>query len=126
MLFKRHRFKTLADLFEYSTSTYAKCEVSSFVEGGQQYTFSQFKDRCDNISRILSTFGIGAYDKVAILSENMPNWAVAFFSLTAYGRIAVPMLQEISSSIQDQKPSLYLRNSFINWKKMSWISLIWL
>ncbi len=98
MLFKRHRFKTLADLFEYSTSTYAKCEVSSFVEGGQQYTFSQFKDRCDNISRILSTFGIGAYDKVAILSENMPNWAVAFFSLTAYGRIAVPMLQEISSN----------------------------
>lgn len=94
----RHRFKTLADIFEYSTYKFPKREVSSFVEGGQQYTYAQFKDRCENLSRLLSTFGIGAYDKVAILSENMPNWAIAFFSITAYGRIAVPMLQELSSN----------------------------
>ena len=43
-----------------------------------------------------STFGINADDKIAILSENNPNWAVAFFSITAYGRIAVPMLPELS------------------------------
>mgnify|MGYP003477123519 FL=1 len=68
------------------------------MEGGQQYTYAQFRDKCENLSRLLSTFGIGAYDKVAILSENMPNWAIAFFATTAYGRISVPMLQELSSN----------------------------
>lgn len=97
MVYKR-RFNTLAEVFEYSTSTYATNQVSSFVDGEQSYTYAQFRDRCEHLSRLLSTFGIGAYDKVAILSENMPNWAVAFFSLTAYGRIAVPMLQELSSN----------------------------
>ena len=97
-MIRKHNFRTLTELFEYSTSTFPRREVSSFVEGGQQYTYAQFRDKCENISRLLSTFGIGAYDKVAILSENMPNWAIAFFATTAYGRISVPMLQELSSN----------------------------
>ena len=97
-MIRKHNFRTLTEIFEYSTSTFPRREVSSFVEGGQQYTYAQFRDKCENISRLLSTFGIGAYDKVAILSENMPNWAIAFFATTAYGRISVPMLQELSSN----------------------------
>lgn len=97
-MIRKHNFRTLTELFEYSTSTFPRREVSSFVEGGQQYTYAQFRDKCENLSRLLSTFGIGAYDKVAILSENMPNWAIAFFATTAYGRISVPMLQELSSN----------------------------
>ena len=97
-MIRKHNFRTLTELFEYSTSTFPRREVSSFVEGGQQYTYAQFRDKCENLSRLLSTFGIGAYDKVAILSENMPNWAIAFFATTAHGRISVPMLQELSSN----------------------------
>lgn len=97
-MIRKHNFRTLTEIFEYSTSTFPRREVSSFVEGGQQYTYAQFRDKCENLSRLLSTFGIGAYDKVAILSENMPNWAIAFFATTAYGRISVPMLQELSSN----------------------------
>ena len=97
-MIRKHNFRTLTEIFEYSTSTFPRREVSSFVEGGQQYTYAQFRDKCENLSRLLSTFGIGAYDKVAILSENMPNWAIAFFATTAYGSISVPMLQELSSN----------------------------
>lgn len=97
-MIRKHNFRTLTEIFEYSTSTFPRREVSSFVEGGQQYTYAQFRDKCENLSRLLSTFGIGAYDKVAILSENMPNWAIAFFATTAYGRISVPMLQELSAN----------------------------
>ena len=97
-MIRKHNFRTLTEIFEYSTSTFPRREVSSFVEGGQQYTYAQFRDKCENLSRLLSTFGIGAYDKVAILSENMPNWAIAFFATTAYGRISVPMLQELSTN----------------------------
>ena len=92
----RHRFSTLADVLEYSASVNRNRMVSDYVDGGCRYTYAQFKDKCDQLSGILSTFGISADDKIAILSENMPNWAVAFFAITASGRIAVPMLPELS------------------------------
>ena len=92
----RHRFSTLADVLDYSASVNRNRIVSDYVDGGCQYTFQQFRDKCLQLSGTLSTFGINADDKVAILSENMPNWAIAFFAITASGRIAVPMLPELS------------------------------
>ena len=92
----RHRFSTLADVLDYSASVNRNRIVSDYVDGGCSYTFTQFRDKCLQLSGTLSTFGINADDKVAILSENMPNWAVAFFAITASGRIAVPMLPELS------------------------------
>ena len=92
----RHSFTTLSDILEYSSSAYAKRTASAYVDGGQEYTYASFKEACDRLSGVLATFGINASDKIAILSENMPNWAVAFFAITSNGRIAVPMLPEVS------------------------------
>lgn len=90
-------FNTLADLYEHSTTAYSRRTASEFVDGDEQrYTYAQFRETCDNLSRVLSNFGIGATDKVAILSENKPNWSIAFFAITAFGRIAIPMLPELS------------------------------
>ena len=97
----RHDFKTLFDLYDYASSKYARRTAAQFTDGGQSYTYVRHKESCENLSRILSNFGIGAFDKVAILSENMPHWGIAFFAVTAYGRIAVPMLNELSSSEVD-------------------------
>lgn len=88
----KHDFKSLAALYEYATTVYAKRPASQFVSGGQSYTYASFDDACRSLSRTLANFGVSTYDKVAILSENMPNWSVAFFSAAAFGRIAVPML----------------------------------
>ena len=90
-------FNTLADLYDHSCKEFSKRLAVTYIDGTQSYSYEQFKDSCDNLSRILSNFGIGANDKVAILSENMPHWAIAFFSITAFGRIAVPMLPDISA-----------------------------
>ena len=94
----RHRFTTLADLLEYTATVNNDRLASDFVDGGCSYTFSQFKNKADELSGLLGTFGLNPADKVAILSENMPNWAVAFFSITAHGRIAVPMLPDLSAN----------------------------
>ena len=74
----RHDFKTIFDLYDYASSKYSKRTAAQFTDGGQSYTYSRYKESCENLSRILSNFGIGAFDKVAILSENMPNWGIAF------------------------------------------------
>ena len=37
-------------------------------------------------------------DKVAILSTNMPNWGIAYFSVTFMGAVAVPILPDFSTT----------------------------
>ena len=87
---------TLRDLFEQSTEKFEKRRLSCFIDGTQAYTYGKFKDVCDRESKRLSRFGVSAGDKVAILSQNMPNWTVAFFTATAFGRVAIPILPDSS------------------------------
>lgn len=89
---------TLMKLYEYSTEAYWDRPLSQYVDGSESYTYGSFKQKCDLISQRLSRFGISAGDKVGILSQNMPNWAVAFFSLTAFGRVAIPILPDASEN----------------------------
>jgi long-chain acyl-CoA synthetase len=97
---KRMREKyidTLAKLYEYGTTVYAKRQYTQWYdtkEGG--YTYGSFKSKCDSLSKKLTQYGIGAGDKVAILSQSMPNWSVAFFSIVPFGRIAIPILPDSS------------------------------
>ena len=90
---------TLAKLYEYATTVYSKNQYTQWYdtkEGG--YTYNSFKGKCDSLSKKLTQYGIGAGDKVAILSQSMPNWSVAFFSVVPFGRIAIPILPDSSEN----------------------------
>lgn len=90
---------TLAKLYEYATTVYSKKQYTQWYDtkkGG--YTYASLKERCDSLSKVLTQYGIGAGDKVAILSQSMPNWSVAFFSLAPYGRIVIPILPDSSTN----------------------------
>ena len=89
---------TLHKVFNYSTTRYWKRTMAQFVDGEQKYTYSEFAEKCNLLSTRMSRFGISAGDKVAILSQNMPNWTLAFFTATAFGRIAVPILPDSSEN----------------------------
>ena len=90
---------TLERLFDYSTVAFDKRKLSGFVyNDSQDFTYSKFRQTCIELSHRLSRFGISAGDKVAILSQNMPNWTVAFFSIVPFGRVAVPILPDSSES----------------------------
>ena len=98
MKLRERYIDTLAKLYEYSTVLYEKNRMSVMLDSDMQYTYGSFKKKCDEISRRLSRYGIGAGDKVAILSQNMPNWTVAMFSLVPFGRISVPILPDSSEN----------------------------
>ena len=90
---------TLAKLFEYGTTVYAKKQYTQWYdtkEGG--FTYGEFKNKVDSISKKLTQYGIGAGDKVAILAQSMPNWSVAFFSTVTFGRISIPILPDSSEN----------------------------
>ena len=90
---------TIAKLYEYATTVYSKKQYTQWYdtkEGG--YTYASFKTKCDSISKKLTQYGIGAGDKVAILSQSMPNWSVAFYATTVFGRISIPILPDSSEN----------------------------
>ena len=89
---------TLARLFDYSTVAFSSRTLSTYVDGSNSYTYDEFRHRCLDLSHILSRFGVSAGDKVAILSQNMPNWTVAYFSVVPFGRVIVPILPDSSAS----------------------------
>ena len=100
ILNRRENFTTtLSRLFEYCTMAYPKRPLSRYVYSDEQsYTYSDFRHKCLELSHLLSRYGISAGDRVAILSQNMPNWTVAFFSAVPFGRVAVPILPDSSES----------------------------
>ena len=95
-LYRENYCTTLSKVYDYATTKYTKREMSSYVDGSQAYTYGTFREQCDRLSQRLSRFGIRAGDKVAILSQNMPNWTLAFFCTTAFGRVSVPILPDSS------------------------------
>ena len=54
--------------------------------------------RLQALMAFLEKNGIHPGDKVAILSTNMPNWGVAYFSITFMGAVAVPILPDFSAT----------------------------
>lgn len=65
--------------------------------GEKPITYEKVFQEIQAVIAFLEKNGIEPGDKVAILSLNMPNWPVAFFSITFMGAIAVPILPDFSA-----------------------------
>ncbi len=46
----------------------------------------------------MEKLGIKPGDKVALLSNNMPNWGPVYFSITFMGAVVVPILPDFSTT----------------------------
>jgi long-chain acyl-CoA synthetase len=60
-------------------------------------TYLEVKQKINNTIANLEKCGIKPGDKVAILSNNMPNWGITYFAVTSMGAIAVPILPDFNS-----------------------------
>lgn len=84
---------TLKQLIDRSAELFADRPALSSMDGGG-LTYAELKESCDALGRQLVQLGVGFGDSVAILSENSPQWGVAYFAITAMGAVAVPILTE--------------------------------
>ena len=89
---------TLSRLFDYATTAYAKRPALTFVDGSQKYTYGEFRAKSLELMHLFSRYGLNAGDRIAILSQNMPNWTVSLFSIVSFGRVAVPILPDSSEN----------------------------
>ena len=64
--------------------------------GEKPRTYNESAREIRALMAFLEKLGIGPGDKVALLSNNMPNWSSAFFSITFMGAVVVPVLPVFS------------------------------
>ncbi|WP_047449421.1 AMP-binding protein [Alistipes sp. ZOR0009] len=91
----RFSINSLKDLFEESTMRYAGNTAYSYTNG-ETYTYNDIRAKVEVIQAQMSDLGLTSGDKIAILSQNMPNWNIAYFAITTAGMIAVPILPDFS------------------------------
>src|SRR5664280_1935976 len=68
------------------------------VEGKwRRYTVQEYIDYCDWVSYALLSTGIKKGDKIAIISNNRPEWNFTDFGISQIGAVGVPIYPTISS-----------------------------
>ena len=71
---------------------------SKSAGGWETITFKELHDRIRRFSNGLRSLGINHGDRVAILSENRPDWAIADLGALATGAITVPIYPTLPPS----------------------------
>ncbi len=84
---------TLTSLINRSIELYNDKPALSKV-GEEPMSYADINDSMQNVILLLQENGIKKGDKVALLSENMPNWGIAYFAVTYFGAVIVPILPD--------------------------------
>jgi len=97
---------TLKALLERSSTIFPNRPALSWVDG-KPNRYIDVKEKVNEISLLLHHNGIIKGDRVALLSENSPNWGIAYLAITNMGAIVVPILTDF----QDNEIQHILRHS---------------
>ena len=83
------RRQTLGDLLRRSAARFPdKLAISC---GGVAWTYAEFDRTCNRLARGLSSLGVTAGDRVAVLSRNSHAFAAMRFALARLGAVLVPI-----------------------------------
>ena len=92
------RPKTFRTLLRFSAQTYGDQLAWVGLSSGQKYTFTEAYRTIQLLKNSLfNKLGLSKGDKVALWSENMPNWGITYLALTSAGLVAVPLLPDFSA-----------------------------
>lgn len=93
---------TIPRLYKYLTETLAnqttKPLMKHKVEG--KYTpisYDEFKEHTDSLAYGLASLGVKAEDRVAIISENRPEWVYSDMAILSLGAIDVPLYPSLTA-----------------------------
>ena len=93
-------FNTLYEIFKHSVEKFSSRIAFSMI-GGEDVSYKEVGERAEAVQDMLLNAGVGAGDKVVILSSSMPNWGISYFAVTTAGMIAVPILPDFTSEELD-------------------------
>lgn len=81
------------DLLKYNLDNFPKEDfVCGKINGAWiKYSTKDFCDKTDNLSRGLTTLGIGKGSRVAVMSANRPEWNMCDYAIMQLGAYQVPL-----------------------------------
>lgn len=91
-MYKIERF-TIPELIEKSSLQYGDRPALAMV-GREPLLYSELEPRSRRIAALLSLYGVRQGDKVALVSENRPEWGLAYFGIVRLGAVVVPILTD--------------------------------
>jgi long-chain acyl-CoA synthetase len=93
---KDNENSTLRDIYSASVKNYGE-RMAFSLHNKESITYKEVSSRVENLIDILNKAGIEPGQKVALLGNNMPNWAVSYFAITVSGRVVVPILPDFTA-----------------------------
>lgn len=93
---------TIPRLYKYLTEVVAnkvtKPLMKHKVEGKYvPISYDEFKEQTDSLAYGLASFGVTGSDKVAIISENRPEWVYSDMAILSLGAIDVPLYPSLTA-----------------------------
>ncbi|MCY4553305.1 MAG: long-chain fatty acid--CoA ligase, partial [Candidatus Poribacteria bacterium] len=92
---------TLISMFEAAVQHYGnKPALARKPKGGtyQDISYTELSESVDAFSKGLNALGVEKNDRVAILSENCPEWAITDFGSLKIGAVTVPMFSTLTAA----------------------------
>ena len=89
--------KTLPALLKRTITAFPDRPALGYA-GEKPTTYKGLGEKVSRVASYLRENGVEAGDRVAILSENSPNWPAAYFAITSLKAVAVPILNEFHPS----------------------------
>jgi long-chain acyl-CoA synthetase len=100
---------TLDDLDQLNLNKFLENTVKKFPDrpavgfvGQEPIKYKEFYNTVLKLAYHLQAHGVKQYDKIAIWSENSPNWLITYFAILKLGAVAVPILPDFSSVAVDK------------------------
>ena len=94
-MYQIERF-TIPELVEKGSRRYAGRPALAMV-GGSPIRYEALEPRSRTIATLLTLLGAKPGDRVALVSENRPEWGLAYFGISRAGCVAVPILTDFTA-----------------------------
>ncbi len=85
--------QTLPAIFLSATERFGAVDAVQFRRGGswQAYTFAEVRERVEALAASLDVLGVAPGDRVAVITENRPEWTITDFAVLCMGAIDAPL-----------------------------------
>ena len=99
-------FKTITELFSCLISTYGNVPTKFIMhvkENGKYkgITYKEFGEQTENFAFGLSALGVKRNDKIAISSENRPEWVYSDMAILGLGAIDIPIYPSLTTDSEE-------------------------
>jgi long-chain acyl-CoA synthetase len=117
--------ETLVDLLDHACGTYRKPDALQVKRSGvyQPISSEELRESVQQIGAGLAKLGIRKGDRVALISENRPEWAIADQGILSIGAINVPFYvtlpaAQIAELLHDSEASAIIVSTHVQLEKV--------